>query len=408
MKKKLDSSRFRILYAILLVATIVFGSIYLVGPIIIRYIASVGIFIVCKREKVPFPDSPYVKIYSIFIAILFLTSLFKGYEVDFTKLFIGYYLTTYLWIWATYILVIKYNSLGTMIYTLFCICLFNSLVTIGQHFMNPIAFAIPQYLGVDVFGVDSMYEKSDNVITQFALFGIFGAFQNGYYSAVGAVLSLVLWLKNRKIYYLLFWIIAIFSLFCVQERAGFVAGMFFSSVLLYRSLLDSKSMILKCGVILVTIFTAAYFVSYGLEYSSYLEGTRYESFDMDTRTGLYQKSVDYISAHPFDANLMEFYDIYHKYPHNFLYNCFIYGTAIGGIMILFCIISIWFKSFKYALHPIGNNNYYIMLLIYTMFSYCVAGFTHNASIVSGDVLFWLLVTPIIFNKTIVNANFKKN
>lgn len=388
--------KFRILYVILLLANLVFGSIYIVGPIIIRYLANIVLLIVCIREKVPYPKSMYVNIYTVFIFIFMLTSFWGGYEVDFFKLFVGYYLTTYLWIWATYILFKKYNSVCTMVYTLFAICIVNAVVTIGQHFMIPISFAIPQYLGVSTAALDSMVEKSDMVITQFALFGIFGGFQNGYYSAVGAVLSMVLWARKRNIIYLIFFPISVYGLFCVQERAGFVAGLFFSFVFLYKTLIDSKSIIIKGSIVMLSILLIIYFASYGLNYSSYLAGTRYESFDFDTRVSLYKWSNEYIVSHPFDANLFDFFYKYQHYPHNFIYNSFIYGTIIGGLMIIGCMIAIWIKSFKIMLHHITNENSYVMLLAFALFAYSVAGFTHNASIVSGDTLFWLLASPFIY------------
>lgn len=389
---------FRIYYVILLYANLVFGSIYIIDPIIVRYLANIVLLVVCFREKVPFPKSIYIQIYTIFIAILFTTSLLEGYVVDYFKLFVGYYLTTYLWIWATYILIKKYNSIGTMIYTLLSICLVNAIVTIGQHYMQPIAFAIPQYLGVQVFAVDSMFEKSDTTITQFALFGIFGAFQNGYYSAVGAVLSLVLWARKKKLIYLVFLPICVFGLFCVQERAGFVAGILFSFLFFYKTLINSKSWMMKAGVILLSIIALLLIASYGINTSSVTEGTRYESFDWDTRTSLFDWSVEYILDHPISANVCDFFNTYQHYPHNFIFNSFIYGTLIGGFLIIGAMIAIWIKAAKAMMHPLTENNCYVIILAFTLFAYSMAGFTHNASIVTGDTLFWLLASPFVYNK----------
>jgi len=390
--------KFKALYVVLLLANLVFGSIYIVEPIIIRYLANIVLLFVCIKERVPFPKSIYVHIYTVFIAIFMLTSLINGYIEDFVKLFIGYYLTTYLWIWATYILIRKYNSIGTMVYTMFGICMANAVVTIGQHFMNPIAFAIPRYLGVSIGALDSMIEKSDTVITQFALFGIFGAFQNGYYSAVGAVLSLVLWMRKKNILYLAFLPVTVFGLFCVQERAGFVAGLLFSFVFLYKAMINSKSQMTKWGVIICSVIAVFYFASKGIDTSSVTEGTRYESFDWDTRTSLYKWSIDYILNHPFDANLFDFFYTYQHYPHNFIYNSFIYGTVLGGLLIIGCMIAIWIKTAMLMMKPLTQENSYVMLLAFALFAYSMAGFTHNASIVTGDTLFWLLASPFVYDR----------
>lgn len=399
--------KFRILYVILLIASVVMGSIYIAGPIVVKYIAVISMFMVCLLEKVPFPfKNRYIQIYSAFLLIFMITSFAEGYEIDFIKMFLGYYFTTFVWIWATYILIKKYESVSTLIYTLFVICISNAIVTIGQHFMNPIAFIVPEILGVSTYGMDSMFEKSDTTITTFALFGMFGAFQNGFYSAVGAVLSLVLWARKKNIIYLIFMPIAVFGVYCVQERGGFVAGVLFSSSFLYKTLIDSNSKVLKIGIISLTVLALVYLIGYGLNVSSVTEGTRYESFDLDDRDYLYRWSVDYILRHPFDSNLFDFFRIYRHYPHNFIYNSFIYGTFIGGFLIIGCMISLWFKAFKLMIRPINDENAYVMLLSFALFAYCMATFTHNASIVTGDTLFWLLATPIIFMNP--NAPVKLN
>ena len=275
----------------------------------------------------------------------------------------------------------------------------NSVITIAQHYMNPIAFVIPELIGVSAGQVDSMFEKSDTVITQFALGGIFGSFQNGYFSAVGAVLSLVLWLRKRNILYLLFVPVCVFGAFCVQERAGFVAGVLFTFVLFYKSLINSKSKFAKSAVVGLSIVVLIYITNYGINTSSFTEGTRYESFDWDTRISLYKWSVDYILNHPLDANLFEFFYTYQHYPHNFIYNSFIYGTFFGGILIIGCMIAIWIKAARLMILPLTKENSYVMLLSFALFAYSMAGFTHNASIVTGDTLFWLLVSPFIYSGT---------
>ncbi len=387
---------FPVLYSILLVVSFCFGSVYVVEPLIVRYFAMLVLAAACLSERYLIPRNGYLWLYVIFILFYAFTSFTQGYAEDFLKLFVGYYLNCFLWIWATWILIVKYRATHVLIYSFLAICLMNALITIGQHFLNPIAFSIPRAL--DVMGVDkmdSMIEKSDDVVKEFALPGLMGPFQNGYYAAVGCVVSLYMFARNKKWLWLALWPLFLYALFCVGERAALVGGLAFSVLYLVKVVSSSRSSFVLA--IFVCLLGGMFFYLPGndLDMSSAIEGTRYESFDFDSRTGIYSKAVNYIILNPMTANMFDFNQQTNLYPHHLIYNAFICGTFVGGIIILGVLGVISLKVLRILMGPLTEQNKTLVMLAFAFFCYNMVSFTHNNSIVTGDVLFWLITTPML-------------
>ena len=138
-----------------------------------------------------------------------------------------------------------------------------------------------------------------------------------------------------------------------------------------------------------------------LNFQSYIQGTRYESFALDERSDIYSKSFDYILSNPLGANLFDFFYKYDVYPHHLIYNSFIYGTIIGGCAILVLLVVYIKKAVGLVFRKLTDDNCLYVAFAAAFLTYCLISTTHNASIVSGDVLFWLLIIPVIdyYNKT---------
>lgn len=382
-------------YVVLLLATILLGAVYVVSIITVRYIAVVAMALICFNERYSFPQNKNIAMYSFFLSIFALTSIGHGYLGDFVKLFIGYYLTTYVWIWATHILMNKYNKLPVLLYTMIGMCIVNAIVTIGQHFMNPISFLIPRFLNIqDIDLADNIIAKSDQTITQFCLYGIFGSVPNGYYSAVGSVMSLYLYSNKNKLLYLIAWVVCIYGLFCVQERAALVAGLFFSIVYFLKTFNSSLSKQKKI-IMVVSLISFAVWVINSINLNSLLAGSRYESFDFESREDLYSTSVDYIFNNLLTANMFDFFYSTGMWPHNLLYNCFIYGTLIGAVIMIIVQIRFLKIACAYSMQKINDYNRIYFLFSCATLCYFVVSLTHNASILSGDILFWIVALPLI-------------
>ena len=389
--------RFQLQYSILLIITLVFGSVHITGSAAVSYIVTCIAAILCFIEKVPYPHHRAITTYTVFIAIYSLNCIFYGYVLLLISSLVGFYFVSYIWIWATYILIKKYHSIKALLYTLLLVGFVNAVVTIGQRFMYPLALAIPEILQ------KKGSEKMDLLINQianedygFALWGIFDMVANGYFSCVTAILSVYICTRVPKIYSILLWALSIVALFYTQERAALVSGVMFS--ILYFGLLFTKSKLSwkKSLFWAITPIFGVYLYDQ-LNIQSIIEGSRYVSFEIGERSQIYEKSYEYLINHLFTANVYDFYFTTKLYPHNIVYNAFIYGTIIGGILILITLVSIIIKGLKIIKssfeRKVSNE---LLALTFAFMGYNVICLTHNASIVSGDLLFWLLATPVIF------------
>ena len=391
---------FKLLYILCLLGTIVFGDIPVVGIIIVRYIATAVLFFICCTQRISYPSQKIYKVYFLFLFFFFLTSVYSGYSTDYLKVFFGTYFVSIVWIWATYILIIKYESLNLLISSLLIICTINALVTIGQYFRNPVAFGISYLLNVvndDTVASMAEHVGSSETFSGFAMYGLLGAVPNGYYSAVFSVISCIFLYKSKNIIFkvvsLAFWAFAVFALFCVQERAALIGGVFFSGWYIIKILASNS----RGKVLMVLIMVISFFVliNKGPELFTFTEGTRYESFDLDSRTSIFATSKEYIFQHPFNANLFEYVDKYKKFPHHIVYYSFMCGMWLGGVLILGTFVYILILAFKLSTKKVYDNNVLSILTSFSLFAYSVPSLTHNDSIASGATLFWILAAAVI-------------
>ncbi len=387
--------RFKILYCICFVLAIVFGNLKIAGPISINYVVTIVLFIGCILDKNSFPKDNYLRFYMIFIALFALTSIGHDVFPDFLKAFVTYYLSSFAWIWATYILVNKYEGLRCLILSFCTICFVNSIVTIGQHFMDPMSFAVARALNLlDTTITDSILEKSDETVTTFCLYGILGAVPNGYYSAVASVMSLYLFNRKKRYVFLVYWLFTLFGLYCVQERAAMVAGLAFSTLFMIKIISNTMSVGQKILIITVSFALLLYGVI-NFDLNSVLEGSRYESFEIGSRDRIFALSNEYCLNHLFDANLFDFFYQTNLYPHNLLYNSIMYGTLVGAFIIFGIMFWVLLKAFRLIKSRMNSSNSDYIMFAFALFAYTIVTLTHNASIISGDVLYWILAVPII-------------
>ena len=389
--------KFNIIYCTCLILTIVFGNINIGGPIAVNYLVTVFMFILCYAEGVKYPKEFYLRYYVFFISLFGFTSLIHSVLPDFMKAFVSYYLSCFAWIWATYILITKYNGIKWLIWTFSGMCFINTIVTIGQHYLEPVSFAIAQSLHLlDDTITNSIVEKSDETVTTFCLYGIFGAVPNGYYSAVASVMSLYFFKRYKRHLFLSFWLITIFGLYCVQERAALVAGLVFSFLFLLKIIADTsssgKKVMISAGFLIIIFYMYDH-----IDINSMVEGSRFESFEIGSRSKIFELSADYCIDHLFDANLFDFYYKTNLYPHNLFYNSIMYGTIIGAIIIFVLMLKILLVAIKISRKKMTNSNSDYVMFAFALFAYTINTLTHNASIITGDILYWILAVPLILH-----------
>ena len=387
---------YKIHYIIFIIVILIFGGIHLIGPVTGRHLALLYMVGLNHKEMGKLWHHRLFNIYMIFIFIFGITSFYYGYFDHFMHDVLAYYIPSYIVCWSTYILISKNNSIDSLITTLILIGIFNGFVTIGQYFNNPIAFSVPLLLEVSGHEgiIDILLNTLNTDTNNFSLYGIFGPVSNGYFSSVVSVLILAYLSKWNKSIVLIVWIFLLFSLFCVQQRTAFVVGVF-GSLYLFVKQYDTLSTLNKICVLLIVLLSIIFILN-TLDISQMFQDSRYKDFSLGSREQIYAQSIRYIETNLFTANYYHYASIFVMPPHNLFYNMLVYGTLLGAIPLIIVFLTLLKKAMTNVFTVINNCNTTLIALSISFVVYNLNSLTHNASIVTGDILFWLLSTPIMY------------
>lgn len=378
---------YRIIYIFFLVSAVVFGSVYL-GPISLRQMFALIMLILCLKETKNFWMDKSFKFFLLFSFFCGLTSLLYGYESDFLKMFIAYYIVAWIALWSTFITCKNGNTMDC-IHTLVCIGFFDAVITIMQSFGNPIA------LGVGMMFAPEEVEKMSASIFQgdlinSAIMGIFGAVYNGYFLMLSSILSLIYIMKYKHVVRFVPFFICFLASFLCQQRSPFFINVLFLVFFLFkyiRHLSFSHKMILLVLSVLVFIYLFPMFVDYSNQ-----NDMRYSSVGIDGtgREDIYKHAIKYIESNLFLANIFDFRNRFGYSPHMLFYNMIIYG-GLGGFVCVVVALSIHIKASIIAIFkPLCVENLISFFSAGALLAFTANSFTHNASIVSGDMVIWTL------------------
>jgi hypothetical protein len=196
--------------------------------------------------------------------------------------------------------------------------------------------------------------------------------------------------KKISVYNWLLFAVLFFALFLVQERSGLGAAILGAFLYIMVNTVNSKNAIFR----LVFVFVIAIVVisRYGGGLVDWRE-MRYSTvgFEDVGRANLSMKGWHY-----FLDNLMGGIDGFHaagnRDPHTVFVNVFLYGGMFGGLVALGIIFSQLRKVLQILYESFRKKNHSLMLNVYNVafFCYILNSFFHNASLVSGDVMTFLL------------------
>lgn len=383
---------YQVLYALYTIATIVFGGVYLVGPFTIRHVAVFFFLLYMLIHYKGFPKDKTMTAYWLFIFLFGISSISNGFTEGFSKMLIANYLVCYVSFWATSILIEYHRSYHVFVYTFVAIGVISGIFTILQYFNVYWAFVVPDLLRT--FTSEEMDQLStlEGIIANQSLPGIFNRVDNGYYIAAATVLSTILYSKTRKLYTLIVWMFLVLSLYMVQQRAALFIGLSLSLLSLNFNLTKTH----KRVVISVVIVGVLYIIGLNTDILSFLNDSRYADMtNTESRQDLWKIAYDYIMYHPFDANLFDFGK---RYPdvaaHNLFLNAFLCCGMFGGLLILYILIVFSKRCVDiYKLRKSVKVEYYLAALAFIAFNFI--SLTHNNSVVNGNIVFWILATPMM-------------
>lgn len=382
--------RYKILYVLFIVTTLLYGAWHVMGPLSLRHIMTIIMGFICLLECRRFYFDKYLGLYFIFVVFWELSSFITGYPSEFFHDFVGYVVVTYVAYWATVLLKRKSNSLQVLFYAIIAIGLLDSAVTVSQAFNVPLFDSILSrlHLTVDNEMYLSRLSREDDLMG-FSIPGIFESpVYNGHFLIMSTLFSLSLQKYRFRPIGMIITFLLFSGLFFCQQRAPFFLSLLLFLFVVYKTYISGRSIWIK--TVTITVLSIVFMVFIG-EYSTVLSsmGTRYDdgfSVKDDPRSAIYSFAIEWISNHPF-GNLYELIQI--KHPHNFFLNAFVYAGWIGGLFIIFDLFIQLVLVIKTLVKTINTSTFSSLVLAATYLGLTGNSMFHNISIVSGDAMTWI-------------------
>ena len=377
--------RFKILYLLFFLFTIVYPYKVIAGPVTIRHLISLLMLGVCFYEG--FKSDRYLYLYYAFVLFMGISSIATGFAGDFFRALFGTYISMITAYAATYLLIKKYDGTSLLVWTVVSVGVINAIVTIGQFFdLDIIVNDLCSFLRVEF---DEKYVSilEYKELEGLSLPGLLSSLNNGYFLSATALLAL--YNKDCKFYInLLVWLIIMAASFLAQERAGFMLAIIFSAFIVGDHFFSKGKTSGYFALIVIIIVLASVIYSYLDDIlSSDLRYTK--GFEGDGRGEYRLLTWNYIINNPM-GGFFAFDSGGHSHPHNFFLNAFLFGGFFGGI----CLIVMLFIQIKeiipYIFHNPGTEYAKWAFMWGLMYiDYTLNSFVHNPSIVQGVVPFFI-------------------
>ena len=391
---------FRIVYTCFVVCSIFLGSLY-IGPMTLRQITTAFMFVFCIKEQRNIWYEKSWIFYLLFLLIFGFSSLINGYGGQFLKELIGYYFVAFIGCWATVIIRKKYD-ISLFIYTIIIVGVFNAIITIFQAFGVPWALSIGYKMNLNE--IESLSDKMiyGSVLSS-SIPGLIGATSNGYFLLISSVLSTYLIIaKTSVLKYIPFIVCFIGSFMCQQRMAFFINVVFFTYFLInyFKNLDKWRKLLLIINIMLCCFYIIPNFLNFSEQ-----NEMRYSTLGVDGtgRERIYDITKDYIDKHLINANIYHFRAINGFSPHILFYNMMIYGGVFGFIFVFVALVIHVNKSIKIIFKRFNRSTIIDILIAVSLLGFIANSLTHNTSIITGDVLYWMLWGGICM----LNNNLKK-
>ena len=389
--KSLTFTLIKYIYYIFLFLILTGSNIYL-GPITAKYVLGLILFLLVLIHDNGIVMDKCFRIYCIFIVFFFLSSLACGYLSNFIVTFLNYYFIAYVGWRATNIMIQRnVDSAKYIIYLILGIGLFDVIVTLSQMTFN-VAWYTP---------IESFFQfKVDEDIEEYAqyktyltipLTGVFGnAVKNGWYLAVCSVLSTIFIFKYKKVVLYVLPLFFLIGTFACQERSALAAAIIMLGVIslrLFNNFSFAKKVLLTIAIIAGVIYLGNYLINF-----SQVNGLRYTELGLDDtgRSDILEGFFSYLASNPILPNYYELIDHGGRPPHNILFNAFVYGGIASFIAIVSVLIIQAKSCVKIYFSPVFKDNYVVLITICAFAVFTINSFFHNQSIVTGELMPWLL------------------
>lgn len=381
--------KFKIAYVLYFIICLLYPKLLVFGPISLRHIFTIIMLIWCVFEQ-GFKFDKFLSWFCVFLFFSALGSIVTGYAAAFFSKLLGTYLAAIVMYMSTRVVIKKYDGSRWVLVAVLAVAALNALVAIGQFYGNAIATFLPEALHIDMEeDMLAFYENTEDFHGMY-VGGLLGIVISGYYMSGACVLSLYNSKEEIKIYNWILFAFLFFALFLVQERAGFAAAILGVFLYIGVNLVSSKNSLIRLvlvfviGVVVVSRFGSGLINFEEMRYSTV-------GYTDEGRAGLASKGWRYFIDNPM-GGLDAYRAAGNRDTHSIFVNVFLYGGVFGGLVALVIIVEQLVKIIKILYQFYRNKCHSLLLITFSIASFCYIfnSFFHNASLVSGDVMIFLL------------------
>lgn len=395
---------YKYFYVFFLFCVSVLSTQFYLLPLTPRQLMAVIMFFVCIVEEKRFWLDKLFFIYLIFVFCFGLSSLVTGYFPEYLKRLIGDYFVAYVAIWAVKILVTKYKALNVFLSAFIIFGLFDGIVTLFQFLgISYLDAFLNRFQLISYNPYLDNYQGTGAAMLLNCAPGVFShPVLNAHALVASTVLSSLIASKKNTLIGIIVTVFMLVCLFATQQRTAFAIGLLSLAYILYVSAKRSKyRMIIIPSVIVVVIVGAIEL------YDFIMNGEfRFTELGLDStgRDEIYKYCFDYIKNNPL-GGINEFVEITKMYPHNIVFNAFIFGGWVGGAFLLYIVFLQLWEIFKTIRKKNADMTEVIMAM--AMLSLIVNGLTHNQSVVNGEVMTWTIWGAYFYSKKVGFAILSK-
>lgn len=383
--------RYKVLYVLFAISAVLYANLRLPMGLTPRHIMTVAMLIVCISEDRRIFMDKWFGVYLIFIAGFALSSGMTGYFSRFPRLLVGFYFVAFIGYWATHILVKKYDGTRLFVNLFIIIGLIDAVVTIGQFFNIPYLTMITGYMGINVDAdfLDLMDEGDEAF--GYTLPGVLsgGDVYNGYFIGIVGTLSLYYLKDGIKIIRLIPLFVFLTASFMVQQRGPFYILLLFSVFMLFKASIVGKKgfkYIFIVGLFLILP------VGFRLLFSFLMQGDSRFNIGLDStnRDRIYIRAFEFIQNNFIWGGRFKLRVTEGFAPHNLFLNAWIDGGFVGFLAILWLTIKQCVAVIRLVFHKLDSKQFDFIVCGLAFLGFTLNSMLHNASIVTGDMIIWML------------------
>lgn len=390
----------RLIFYLFLIAIVTAGS-FIIGPLSIRVYMTIimallltwKIFLQKQKLLLSYKE---IKLYVCFIIAMVMAQSLNN-EIsssDLPKNIFAYHFVSIIVFFAIDSFVTNKTILKNVTLILLFIVIIDSISTYLQYINHPLGWNLSQLLfTVENVKIDRATEYIENYeITNLSgvslAVGIFGdSVINGYILASLGMLPFyyifnINYSTKIKTAGWLAYLVCVGGCFMTQQRTAFILLMLGSLYFFIYHIPRWKTLLfLIILMIWITFFS---------NLLTNMDWGRYSNLTLgENRIYIYTNALSYIQDHWFLGGPVGFNNLYKVFPHNFILNAFIYAGLIGAFFALWLFIKIISQSIRLLFKNIKHISYSVIYAC-ALTIYLLIGFTHNASLITGDCNIWLL------------------